>query len=117
MTGRELEVLKERRQHALERNQDTMQLESLIEDIQENINYVQETISETQHNVMEIEETQDVTESNGIQDLVESVFNVDEAKYLMQKLFGMILSQNQSVVQRDAKLREYDATLAEVCVN
>ncbi|KAF5294861.1 hypothetical protein FQA39_LY00345 [Lamprigera yunnana] len=112
--GKELEVLKARRKQALEKHQDTVQLDSLIEDIKENINYVQETISETQHNVMEIEETQDNNESNDIQQIVDTMTDVDEAKYLIKKLFGMIFNQNHVVAQRDAKLKECDATLAEL---
>lgn len=63
---------------------------------------------------MEIEETQDNSEANGIQDIVGTMIDVHEAKYLIEKLFGMILSQNHAVAQRDAKLKECDATLAEV---
>ncbi|KAB0801448.1 hypothetical protein PPYR_05802 [Photinus pyralis] len=112
--GKELELLQARRKQAVEKHQDTLQLDSLIEDIRENINYVQETISETQHNVMEIEETQDNNESNDIQQIVDTMMEVNEAKYLIKKLFGMIFNQNHIVAQRDAKLKECDATLAEL---
>lgn len=112
--GQELEILEERRVQAIRKNQDVTQLESYIEDLQENINYVQETISETQHNVMEIEETQDTNETVHLQHIVETVCDINEAKYLIQKLYNMTLSQSHAVAQRDAKLKEGEATLAEV---
>ncbi|XP_044257400.1 kinesin-like protein KIF21A [Tribolium madens] len=112
--GKELEVLEERRQQAVQKNQDVTQLDSYIEDIKENINYVQETISETQRNVMEIEESQDTNESAHFQTIIDSVCDIEEAKYLIQKLFNMTLSQSHAVAQRDAKLKESEATLTEL---
>ncbi|KAG5869951.1 Kinesin-like protein KIF21B, partial [Gonioctena quinquepunctata] len=112
--GKELEALEERRKQAVGKNQDTTQLDSYIEDIKENINYVQETISETQHNVMEIEETQDTHEDTDLQQIVTSIYDIDEAKYMIQKLYNMTLSQSHAVAQRDAKLKENEATLAEL---
>ncbi|CAH1153425.1 unnamed protein product [Phaedon cochleariae] len=112
--GKELEALEERRKQAVGRYQDTTQLDSYIEDIKENINYVQETISETQHNVMEIEETQDPHEDTDLQHIVTSLQDVDEAKYIIQKLYNMTLSQSHAVAQRDARLKENEATLAEL---
>ncbi|XP_060515980.1 kinesin-like protein KIF21A isoform X2 [Cylas formicarius] len=112
--GRELEILEERRKHAIQKGQDTMQLDSYIEDIKENINFVQETIAETQHNVMDIEKTQDPADTADLEQIVSSVHDVDEAKYIIQKLYNMTLSQSHAVAQRDAKLRESEATLAEL---
>ncbi|XP_063914951.1 kinesin-like protein KIF21A isoform X1 [Zophobas morio] len=112
--GKELEVLEERREQAVRKNQDVTQLDSYIEDIKENINYVQETISETQHNVMEIEETQDTNESAHLQNIIDTVCDIEEAKYLIQKLYNMTLSQSHAVAHRDAKLKENEATLAEL---
>lgn len=112
--GKELEVLQDRKSTALQKGQDITQLESYIEDIKENINYAQEKIAETQHNVMEIEETQDNNEASNIHQIVESVYDVDVAKYLIQKLFSMTLSQSHVASQKDAKLKEIEATLADV---
>lgn len=112
--GKELEILLERRKEARLKGQDTTQLDSYIEDVEENINYVQETIAETQRNVMEIEETQDTNESADIQQIVDTVHDIDEAKYIIQKLFSMTLSQSHAVAQRDAKLKESETTLEEV---
>lgn len=114
--GKELESLEQRREQALRKDQDLDQIDSLIEDIKENINYVQETISETQHNVMEIEENQDTNESAHLQNIVETVRDIEEAKYIIQKLYNMTLSQSHAVAQRDAKLKESEATLAEVSI-
>lgn len=115
--GKELEALEKRREQAVAKNQDTTQLDSYIEDIKENINYVQETISETQHNVIEIEETQDTSGNLDLQQIVTSIYDIDEAKYIIEKLYNMTLSQSHSVAQRDAKLKESEATLAEVSIN
>nr|XP_015840795.1 PREDICTED: kinesin-like protein KIF21A isoform X2 [Tribolium castaneum] len=112
--GKELEALEERREQAVQKNQDLTHLDSYIEDIKENINYVQETISETQHNVMEIEESQDTNECAHFQTIIDSVCDIEEAKYLIQKLFNMTLSQSHAVVQRDAKLKENETTLTEL---
>ncbi|CAH0561964.1 unnamed protein product [Brassicogethes aeneus] len=112
--GKELDILEERRKQAVNKNQDVQQLDSYIEDIKENINYVQETIAETQHNVIQIEEGQDVNEHADIQHLVETVYDIDEAKYIIQKLCNMTLSQSHAVAQRDAKLKENEASLAEL---
>lgn len=113
--SKELDILLERKKEAENKGQDTMQLDSYIEDVEENINYVQETISETQHNIMEIEETQDINETADLQQILDTVYDIEEAKYIIQKLFSMTLSQNHAVAQRDAKLREQETTLAEVC--
>lgn len=80
----------------------------------ENINYVQDAINETQRNVIEIEETQDNNEAADIQQIVDSVYDIDEAKYLLQKLFSMTLSQSHAVAQRDAKLKESDTIVTQV---
>lgn len=112
--GRELEILEERRKQGVEKGQDIMQLDSYIEDIKENINYVQETITETQHNVMDIEKTLDPADTAGLEQIVESIFDVNEAKYIIQKLYNMTLAQSHAVAQRDAKLRENEANLAEL---
>lgn len=114
--GKELEALEERRKQAIDKNHDLTQLDSYIEDVKENINYVQETIAETQHNVMEIEESQETNENADLEHIVTSIYDVDEAKYIIQKLYTMTLSQSHAVAQRDAKLKESEATLAEVCI-
>lgn len=113
--GKELEALEERRKQAVDKNHDLTQLDSYIEDVKENINYVQETIAETQHNVMEIEECQETNENADLEQIVNSIYDADEAKYIVQKLYNMALSQSHAVAQRDAKLKENEATLAEVC--
>ncbi|XP_066152733.1 kinesin-like protein KIF21A [Euwallacea fornicatus] len=112
--GKELEVLEERRKQAVHKDHDIIQLDSYIEDIKENINYVQEIISETQHNVMDIEKTLDPADTADLDQIVASVYDVDEAKYIIQKLYNMTLAQSHSVAQRDAKLRENEANMAEL---
>lgn len=112
--AKELEALEQRRKEALEKNQDVSQLDNYIEDVKENINYVQETISETQQNVMEIEETQDTNDGAELQAIVDSVYDIDEAKYIITKLYNMTLSQSHTVAHRDAKLKESEGTVAEL---
>lgn len=116
--GKELEALEERRKQAVHsKNDDLTQLDNYIEDIKENINYVQETISETQQNVMQIEESQDCTSDLAdLQHIVDTVIDIDEAKYLIKKLYNMTLSQCHSVAQKDAKLKENETTVAEVYI-
>ncbi|KAK9890310.1 hypothetical protein WA026_010413 [Henosepilachna vigintioctopunctata] len=112
--GQELEALEGKRKLAIQRNQDLSQIDSYIEDIKENINYVQETIAETQHNVMEIEENQDNSDNQDLQHVVDTIGDMEEARYLIKKLYLMTLSQSHSVAQRDAKLKECEATLQEL---
>lgn len=112
--GKELEMLQERRRMSIARGHETAQLDNYVEDIQENINYVQDAINETQRNVIEIEETQDNNEAADIQQIVDSVYDIDEAKYLLQKLFSMTLSQSHAVAQRDAKLKESDTIVTQL---
>lgn len=111
---KELEVLEGRRKLAIQKNLDITQLESYIEDINENINYVQEAIAETQHNVMEIEENQDNSDNQDLQNAIDTICDMEEAKYLIKKLYPMALSQSHAVAQRDAKLKENEATLQEL---
>lgn len=115
--GKELEILEERRKEAKLKGQDITQLDSYIDDVKENINYVQEIIAETQRNIMEIEETQDTNESADIQQIVDTVQDIHEAKYIIQKLFCMTLSQSHMVAQKDAKLKEHETTLEEVIIH
>lgn len=63
---------------------------------------------------MAIEEAEDTSENADLQLLVAQIFDIDEAKYVINKLYNMTLSQNHAVAQRDAKLKESEATLAEV---
>lgn len=86
-------------------------LDGYIEDIQDNLNYIQEKINETQQNVMEIEDYQDSTDSTNVQDILQSVYSVDEARYLIEKLLGMTLSKCNVASQSDARLKENDAML------
>ncbi|CAH1965092.1 unnamed protein product [Acanthoscelides obtectus] len=112
--GKELDALEQRRKEAVHKGQDTTQLDSYIEDVKENINFVQETISETQHNVMEIEESEDTNENSDLQQIISTIFDIDEAKYVIDKLYNMTLSQSHAVAQREAKLKENEATLQEL---
>ncbi|XP_050314034.1 kinesin-like protein KIF21A [Anthonomus grandis grandis] len=112
--GKELEILEERRKIAVQKDQDIMQLDSYIEDIKENINYVQEIIAETQQNVIDIEKNLDPADTAGLEQIVASVYDIGEAKYIIQKLYNMTLAQSHAVAQRDAKLRENEANLVEL---
>lgn len=115
--GKELEALEQRRKQSFTKSDDYTQLENYIDDIKENINYVQETISETQQNVMQIEESQDSTSDMAdLQHIVDTVMDIDEAKYLIRKLYNMTLSQCHAVAQKDARLKENETTVAEVMI-
>lgn len=56
--GKELDKYEQKRNVLASNCQDTNEINSFIDDIKANINYIQDTITETQHNVMEIEESQ-----------------------------------------------------------
>lgn len=112
--GEELALLEEKRKQAVRENQDLTQIDSYIEDIKENINYTQEVIVETQKNVIDIEENQDTSIDSDLQNIVSSLSDVDESKYIIQKLYLMTLSQSHAVAQRDARLKETETTLEEL---
>lgn len=60
---------------------------------------------------MEIEDYQDSTDTMNVNDILGSIYHVDEAKYLIDKLLGMTLSKSHAVTQSDARLKENDAML------
>lgn len=109
--GKDLEKFQMRKATLLATQQPTTEIDNLIEDIKANINYVQDVISETQNSVMEIEDSQETNETN---DISHTVTDLNEARYLIQKLFGMTVNQGYTVAQREAKLKENEASLSEL---
>lgn len=109
--GKDLDKFQMKKATLLATSQPTTDIDNLIEDIKANINYVQDAISETQNNVMEIEDSQEINETN---DVAQSVSDLKEARYMIQKLLGMTVNQGYAVAQRDAKLKENETSLNEL---
>ncbi|XP_076346255.1 kinesin-like protein KIF21A isoform X3 [Tachypleus tridentatus] len=90
-------------------------LEDELENLKANIDYVHENISECQTSIMQMEESK---ESDDVDDLdVNSVLanlQMDEARYLLQKLLNMAINQSFQVAQKENIVKEIEARLKQV---
>ncbi|XP_022237698.1 kinesin-like protein KIF21A isoform X2 [Limulus polyphemus] len=90
-------------------------LEDELENLKANIDYVHENISECQTSIMQMEESK---ESDDLDDLdVNSVLanlQMDEARYLLQKLLNMAINQSFQVAQKETIVKEIEAKLKQV---
>ncbi|KAK6630614.1 hypothetical protein RUM43_014599 [Polyplax serrata] len=107
--GKELEqLIKKRDSLKLSRNvnpNEIQMLEEQIEAAQANMDYIQESISECQHNIMEIEDTKSDADFLSIQ----SVNTIEEGKYLIEKLYSLIVAQTVSNVRSELNLERLNA--------
>ncbi|KAL0278940.1 UNVERIFIED_CONTAM: hypothetical protein PYX00_000615 [Menopon gallinae] len=94
--GKELEqMIRKRDLLRLSRNANPNEIQDLEEQIeagQANMDYIQESISECQHNIIEIEDPK--TEVELLQ--LQSVNTLDEGKYLIEKLYSLLLAETFS---------------------
>ncbi|XP_046997793.1 kinesin-like protein KIF21A isoform X1 [Schistocerca americana] len=104
-----LEDLKRRRRFEEERGNTLalMDLDEQIQNINATISYIQEVIQESQQNVMQIEDAKDIAP------LMQSVNNVEEAQYIIQKLYNLTINQGYAAAQKELCLKEMEAQLKE----
>jgi hypothetical protein len=108
--NKDLGIIKKRQKQQL-----MTELESEEDSIQANLNYIQENITQVQHSIMELEEGKEsASEQLSLQNMLESIKNVDEAKYLIEKLYSSSISQFCDVGVIESRLKEKEALLNEV---
>lgn len=80
-----------------------------------NLNYIQENMQHVQQSIMELEEGKESAgEKLQLQNLIENIKSVDEAKYYLEKLCGTSISQVCDAALSQTRLKERDALLNEV---
>ncbi|XP_052125712.1 kinesin-like protein KIF21A isoform X2 [Frankliniella occidentalis] len=90
------------------------ELEDEIEDLQANIDYVQDNITEAQHSIMQLEESKDTFDSFDVTSLTMSMTDLEEAGYLIEKLYNMTVNQSYIAAQRELSVKELEARLNEL---
>lgn len=95
--------------------QDSMELASEEDSVQANLNYIQENIEQVQNSIMELEEGKESEhEQLSLQNLLENIRSVDEAKFLIEKLCTNSVIQACDVGLAHTRLKEKETLLTEV---
>ncbi|CAH1707311.1 unnamed protein product [Chironomus riparius] len=95
--------------------QDSMELASEEDSVQANLNYIQENIEQVQNSIMELEEGKESEhEQLSLQNLLENIRSVDEAKFLIEKLCTNSIIQACDVGLAHTRLKEKETLLTEV---
>ncbi|XP_063220986.1 kinesin-like protein KIF21A isoform X2 [Bacillus rossius redtenbacheri] len=102
----------------LERRKRYSMLTSEMQDVQDqiestkaNIEYVQEMISESQQNIVQIEEGKDGVD--GLE-IAQGLVDLDEARYFIEKMYTMTVSQSYVAAQREIAIKELESRLSEM---
>ncbi|XP_065358504.1 kinesin-like protein KIF21A [Calliphora vicina] len=84
-------------------------LENEEDSVQSNLNYIQESMKNIQQTIMELDETKDVENynSNNMQIIITNIKNIEEAKYLLQRLTTYALKLSCSLVIMEGRLTEH----------
>ncbi|XP_052564724.1 kinesin-like protein KIF21A isoform X6 [Culex pipiens pallens] len=94
---------------------DTAELISEEDTILANMNYIQENITQIQHSIMELEEGKEsATEHIQLQNILENIRTVDEAKFILEKLCVASIGQVCEAALTQTRLKEREALLNEV---
>ncbi|KAJ8880506.1 hypothetical protein PR048_016976 [Dryococelus australis] len=101
----------------LERRKRYSMLTSEMQDVQDqiettksNIDYIQGRISEDQQSIVQIEEGKDGVDGA---ELGQGLINLDEARYFIEKMYNMTVSQSYLAAQREIAIKELESRLAE----
>lgn len=95
--------------------QDSPDLASEEDSIQANLNYIQENIEQVQNSIMELEEGKESAhEQLSLQNILEGLRSVDEAKFLIEKLCTNSIIQACDVGLAHTRLKEKETLLTEV---
>nr|CAD7435109.1 unnamed protein product [Timema monikensis] len=86
-------------------------LDEQIENIRANIEYVQENITEAQQNIVQVEETKGGLD--GLE-LGQGLIDVNEARYFIEKLYNMTVSQTYTAAQKELSIKEMESKLNEM---
>lgn len=90
------------------------ELEDELDDLQANIDYVQDNITEAQHSIMQLEESKDTYDTFDVTSLTMNMTDLEEAGYLIEKLYNMTVNQSYLAAQRELSVKELEARLNEV---
>jgi kinesin family member 21 len=108
--GKDLTTVKKRQKLV-----DSVELASEEDSITANLNYIQENIEQIQNSIMELEEGKESAhEDLAVQNLLESLRSVDEAKFLIEKLCTNSIIQACDVGLAHCRLKEKETLLNEV---
>lgn len=108
--SRDLTIIK-KRQKVIE----SVDLASEEDSIQANLNYIQQNIEQVQNSIMELEEGKEsALEQLTIQNVLEGVRSIDEAKFLIEKLCVNSINQACDAGLAHTRLKEKEALLNEV---
>lgn len=108
--SRDLSVIKKR-----QKIQNTSELVSEEDSIQANLSYIQENIEQIQNSIMELEEGKEsATEQLSLQNLLENIKSLEEAKFLIDKLCNSSIIQACDVGLTHTRLKEKEALLTQV---
>lgn len=108
--SKDLGIIK-KRQKVIE----SVDLASEEDSIQANLNYIQQNIEQVQNSIMELEEGKESAhEQLTIQNVLENVRSVEEAKFLIEKLCSNSINQACDAGLAHTRLKEKEALLNEV---
>lgn len=108
--SREIVIIK-KRQKVIE----SVELASEEDTMQANLTYIQQNIEQVQNSIMELEEGKEsAQEQLTIQNVLENVRSVEEAKFLIEKLCSNSINQACDAGLAHTRLKEKEALLNEV---
>jgi len=94
---------------------ESVELANEEDSIQANLSYIQENIEQIQNSIMELEEGKDTaTEQLSLQNMLENVKSLEEAKFLIDKLCSNSIIQTCDAGLTLTRLKEKEALLNEV---
>ncbi|GLH06030.1 Kinesin-like protein KIF21B [Gryllus bimaculatus] len=79
-----------------------------------NIEYIQYVIKESQQTIVEVEDSKENSDSTEIDEVVQNIMDIEEAKYLITKLYNMSINQTYEVALRESNIKETEAELREL---
>lgn len=98
-----------------QKTEPSVELASEEDTLTANLTYIQENMTHIQHSIMELEDSRDnISDSHLIQNIVEEVRTVDEAKFLLEKLCNAAVLQSCDIALTQNRLLEREAILDEV---
>ncbi|XP_043277094.1 kinesin-like protein KIF21A isoform X2 [Venturia canescens] len=111
--GGELERLQKQRDATAAAKDDTADLDEEIDNVKSKISYLQDTIEELQRDMMEMGDGEAEGEP-GVEALISTIRSIDEAQYLLQRMFAFTVEQSCSAAQRQVEVRDMESRLNQV---
>ncbi|XP_067001176.2 kinesin-like protein KIF21A isoform X2 [Anabrus simplex] len=89
-------------------------LEEQIENINANIEYLQEVIKDSQLRIMELEGPKDESDIPDVNEFVQQMNDIQEARYLVSKLYNMCTNQSYMLEMKETIIKERDAEVNQI---